>query len=156
MGRVVALDGLPEHTWSIPAEGRASPVGGFAALRAAMGSGQSSPRQPSMKHVFFVSHEWTSNAHPDHSDDQLATFRTLTEGEEYAKGGLKELSSPMVPCIITTMLAFFVGNAFLNVYGMAIDTILLCFCVDKDRKGEKKYMSPELERYIDDVSGKEK
>ena len=86
----------------------------------------------------------------------LATFRTLTEGEEYAKGGLKELSSPMVPCIITTMLAFFVGNAFLNVYGMAIDTILLCFCVDKDRKGEKKYMSPELERYIDDVSGKEK
>ena len=33
--------------------------------------------KPSMKHVFFVSHEWTSNAHPDHSDDQLATFRTL-------------------------------------------------------------------------------
>ena len=45
MGRVVALDGLPEHTWSIPVRD-ASPVGSFAALRAAMGSGQSSPRRP--------------------------------------------------------------------------------------------------------------
>ena len=86
----------------------------------------------------------------------LATFSTLTGDEVYAKGGDKELSSPMVPCVITTMLAFFVANAFINVYGMAIDTILLCFCVDKDVNSDGNYyMSDELKRYIGAVNKKD-
>ena len=31
----------------------------------------------SMQHVFYLSHEWTSLRHPDHSMAQLHTFQTL-------------------------------------------------------------------------------
>jgi len=85
----------------------------------------------------------------------LVTFNTLTGNEEYARGGESELSSPIVPCLVTTLFAFFVGSAFIGVYAMAIDTILLCFCEDKKvNNGEDKkyYMSPELEKYISDNS----
>ena len=80
----------------------------------------------------------------------MITFQTLTSDPIYAKGGEKELSQPMIPVLVTTMLAFFVATTFMNVYGMAIDTILLCFCEDKkvnDPDGPY-YMSDELKRYI--------
>ena len=32
---------------------------------------------PSMRHVFFVSHQWTSWDHPDHTGQQLRTFQAL-------------------------------------------------------------------------------
>ena len=41
---------------------------------------------------------------------------------------------------------------FLNIYSMAIDTILLCFCEDKKVNGAGEvYMSDELARYIGKV-----
>ena len=64
--------------------------------------------------------------------------------------------SLLVPLALVCFFAVTISINIMGIYETAIDTILLCFCVDKDRKGEKKYMSPELERYIDDVSGKEK
>ena len=33
--------------------------------------------EPSMRHVFFVSHQWTSFDHPDHTQHQLRTFQAL-------------------------------------------------------------------------------
>ena len=80
----------------------------------------------------------------------MITFKTLTSDPIYAKGGDMELSSPMVPVLVTTLLAFFVATTFMNVYGMAIDTILLCFCEDKKVNGPAGpyYMSDELKHYI--------
>ena len=31
----------------------------------------------SMRHIFFVSHQWTSFDHPDHTQQQLRTFQSL-------------------------------------------------------------------------------
>merc|ERR1712185_92247 len=54
----VALTSLPPHQ----------------ELRAA---GKLVPWNASMRTVFFLSHEWTSDTHPDHTLDQLNAIRTL-------------------------------------------------------------------------------
>jgi len=41
------------------------------------------------------------------------------------------ISSPMMPVLVTALLAFFVASVFLDVYAIAIDTILISFCIDK-------------------------
>ena len=54
----------------------------------------------------------------------------------------RKLSSPIMPVICTASLSFFVASVFLNVYEIAIDTILISFCVDKkmnDGSEKKKY-----------------
>ena len=77
---------------------------------------------------------------------------TLTSGKDYQKGGSKELSAPLLPTLVTVMLSFFVANQFMDVYDLAIDTILLCFCEDKKVNGAGEvYMSDELARYIGKV-----
>jgi choline transporter-like protein 2/4/5 len=49
----------------------------------------------------------------------------------YQNGGDKELSAPLLPVLFVLFLAYTVSTIFLNAYGLAIDTILLCFCEDK-------------------------
>ena len=42
-----------------------------------------------------------------------------------------ELSAPLLPVLVVLLLAYTVSTIFLNAFGLAIDTILLCFCEDK-------------------------
>jgi len=53
---------------------------------------------------------------------------TYSEGE-------KELYSFWVPVLLTVLVAYAIAAAFMNVLGLTIDTILLCFCVDIGRDG---------------------
>jgi hypothetical protein len=55
--------------------------------------------------------------------------------------------SPYVPCIITIMIAYFMAAAFLQVYSLTMDTILLCFIEDKKihaNSNPKKSFYPTL------------
>jgi choline transporter-like protein 2/4/5 len=71
-----------------------------------------------------------------------AMFAIIDNDPSYALNGSNELSSPAVPLIMCVILAWFVASTFMNVYELAIDTILLCFCVDlKDNKEGSYYMS---------------
>ena len=45
-------------------------------------------------------------------------------------GGSKELSSQLIPLALLVILSYAVATAFLSVYSLAIDTILVCFCED--------------------------
>jgi choline transporter-like protein 2/4/5 len=44
-----------------------------------------------------------------------------------------QISSQWLTVLLTMIFAYFVSSAFMYVYDMAIDTILLCFCKDKDK-----------------------
>lgn len=52
---------------------------------------------------------------------------TYSEGEQ-------ELYAFWVPVLLTVILAYGIGSAFMDVLGLAIDTILICYCVDVSRK----------------------
>lgn len=50
------------------------------------------------------------------------------------------------------LLTYYLGAAFMEIYDMAIDTILLCFCEDSERNDGKKhpyFMSDSLKRFVD-------
>jgi choline transporter-like protein 2/4/5 len=74
------------------------------------------------------------------------TFTHVSSEPRYQKGGTMEVSSPVVPCIVTIIMAYFVASTFLGVYELAIDTIMLCYCEDKkvNSSSKKYYMSKEL------------
>ena len=38
-----------------------------------------------------------------------------------------------IPLVALAVIALYIGHVFLSVYGMAIDTIFLCFCEDLER-----------------------
>jgi len=55
------------------------------------------------------------------------------------------LSSPLVPIIGTCLCAWIIAGVFFQVYEMAVDTVLLCFCEDCDTNGgEPKFAPPKL------------
>ena len=52
-----------------------------------------------------------------------------------------------LPLLIAGIGSFIVADTFLDVFGMAIDTLFLCFCVDSDKNdgvAKPYYMSKEL------------
>lgn len=63
------------------------------------------------------------------------------------------MQSMAFPVVLTTMLGYYVGSAFLSVYSMAIDTILLCFCLDRENNdgSEQKpyFMGDSLRKFVD-------
>lgn len=73
--------------------------------------------------------------------------------EEFGIGAPHELSSPMAPILLTLLLAWFVASTFLGVYEMAIDTILLCFCKDKElnKDSGEYFMSDKLRKFVESV-----
>lgn len=66
-------------------------------------------------------------------------------------GELASISSPIFPMILTGLLSYATASFFLDVYGMAIDTILLCFCEECNviKPSDHFYMSDELVAYIE-------
>ncbi|KAF4322216.1 hypothetical protein BBO99_00002819 [Phytophthora kernoviae] len=84
----------------------------------------------------------------------IATFAYLEKNsDEYGVGGPHELSSPMAPILLALLLGWFVGSTLLGVYEMAIDTILLCFCEDKElnKSSGEYFMSDSLKKLVANV-----
>ena len=50
----------------------------------------------------------------------------------YKKEVKEELSSELFPVIIFMLIGFLVSSLFFSIYGIAADTIILCFFRDKD------------------------
>lgn len=51
------------------------------------------------------------------------------------QSGESELYSYWAPMLLIVLMAFAIATAFMNVLGIAIDTIVLCVCVDTQRSG---------------------
>mmetsp|Transcript_33745 Transcript_33745/g.95482 ORF Transcript_33745/g.95482 Transcript_33745/m.95482 type:complete len:789 (-) Transcript_33745:181-2547(-) len=54
------------------------------------------------------------------------------------------LSSPVAPIVLTVIVAYACASVFFQVYEMAVDTVLLCFCDDCDVHGDPKFAPPLL------------
>merc|ERR1711988_1239301 len=63
-----------------------------------------------------------------------------------------DISSPWVLLIVCLMIAYLVASLFLGVVDTAIDTILVCFCWERDAKGNfangQVYASDGLNKFI--------
>ena len=60
-------------------------------------------------------------------------------------------SSELFPCLVVTLASWFVSGCFMNVYGLAIDTIMVSFCEDdkyNDGASKPYYMSKGLLKII--------
>ncbi|KAG2829332.1 hypothetical protein PC118_g9050 [Phytophthora cactorum] len=81
----------------------------------------------------------------------ITTFAYLEKNsDDYGVGGAHELSSPLAPIGLALLLGWFVASTLLGVYEMAIDTILLCFCEDKELNKEsgQYFMSDSLKKFV--------
>ena len=45
----------------------------------------------------------------------------------------EELSSPLMPVVVVTILAFVISSVFMAIVEMIIDTTMIAFCEDCDR-----------------------
>ena len=66
-------------------------------------------------------------------------------------GGSNEVESVFLILFVVALLAYIISSVFMGVYDLSIDTILLCFCEDRDKNdGNEKpyYMSKELQKII--------
>ena len=59
------------------------------------------------------------------------------------------LTSSAAPIAVSMLFSYFIVSAFMSVYDMSIDTILLCFFYDKlQNKGGPYAMSPQLKKLV--------
>jgi len=59
--------------------------------------------------------------------------------------------SPILPTFIILIVALVIGSLFMNVYGMAVDTILICYIVDYElfkHEGGAKSIPPSLKEFL--------
>lgn len=62
-------------------------------------------------------------------------YYIITSAEPYKS----HIFSPAFPTILFFIISFVIGYLFMNVYGMAGDTLLFCLCVDKEvSKGQSR------------------
>jgi stress response protein SCP2 len=60
-----------------------------------------------------------------------------------------ELTSSAAPIAVAMLFSYFIVSAFMSVYDLSIDTILLCFFYDKlQNKGGPYAMSPQLKKLV--------
>lgn len=62
------------------------------------------------------------------------------------------LTEVWFPTIICSILSYFTASAFLEVYSMTIDTVVLCFCMDREQNDGSPdrpyYMGDGLRKYV--------
>jgi choline transporter-like protein 2/4/5 len=77
-------------------------------------------------------------------------FMYVENNEDYSAYGESPLNYPIIPPLVTMMLAYFVASTFLNVFDLCIDTILICFCLDREKNAASGefYMSDGLKKLI--------
>jgi len=68
----------------------------------------------------------------------LVGFLIITKASKYED----HIYSPFIPTALMFIFSFTVGSLFLNIYGMAADTILACFVLDEEI--QKKRNAPPL------------
>jgi len=62
-----------------------------------------------------------------------------------------ELSSPIGPVIFIMLCSYFTGSMFMNIFSMAISTILQCFVADEEMfSGSERYAEGDLVKFIAD------
>lgn len=71
----------------------------------------------------------------------------LTQIPHYADN----IVSPFVPTIGFLIISMVVGSLFMNVYGMAVDAILLCYIIDSElhrNEGGAKSVPSSLKEFL--------
>jgi len=68
----------------------------------------------------------------------------------------KELDNIYGPLFMILAIAYVTGTMFMSVWGMAADTILQCFCIDKElTKGKYNNYTPDkLRAFVEDPKAK--
>lgn len=54
----------------------------------------------------------------------------------YKSLGFSELTYWFIPAILVAFIAHYIGSVFMEVYGIAINTILHCFILDESLNGD--------------------
>ncbi len=69
---------------------------------------------------------------------------------QYGLQGENQVSNSALPVLITMIFGFGIGSACLEVYETTIDTILLCFCMDKEanEKSGKMKAGAHLQEFV--------
>jgi len=92
----------------------------------------------------------------------IVTFNVLDKPPAVIGEGqqqlILEIQNPMLAVTMVAMMSYAVTTYIFEVYSMAIDTILLCFCEDLKINDETKryYMTDELLKLVDRDSWKKK
>ena len=75
----------------------------------------------------------------------------FTNSTEYTDiNSANYLTSPLLPVLLTMLIAYFVASCFLAVYEMGVDTILLSFCEDcQQNDGDAKLAPPLLKEALE-------
>lgn len=61
--------------------------------------------------------------------------------------------SPIIPTLGFLIISFVIGSLFMNVYGMAVDSILMCYIVDSElnrSNGGAKSVPPSLKEFLNE------
>jgi stress response protein SCP2 len=84
--------------------------------------------------------------------DTTYTSTTMGGCVETAENRCKtQLNSTLMPVIVSCLFAYFITSAFMAVYELSIDTVLLCYFFDKEiNKGGPYAMSSELKKLVND------
>jgi len=78
-------------------------------------------------------------------------FQWLDNDASFGKGGANQLEGFSLPILLVMVIALAIATMFINVFSLGVDTILLCFLIDREKNdGETKpyYMSPNLLKAI--------
>lgn len=83
----------------------------------------------------------------------MTAYAWIVNSSDFEDGAEHELYIPILPCVLTGLLAYFATTYFLNVYDLAIASILVCFCEDyrmhvKTGNEEFVYMSKSLRKLV--------
>lgn len=80
----------------------------------------------------------------------LGALILLTQKDELGNPYRDELYSLSAPVTAIVLLAWLVAKVFMGVYNVAIDTIFLCYCVDRERAGHNlpTFGSTSLQKLI--------
>ncbi|KAL2653076.1 hypothetical protein R1flu_021204 [Riccia fluitans] len=73
-----------------------------------------------------------------------AFFAFLMLDQHRYKSGRDKISSPLFPVAFTFIFAYAIANMFFGVVEMAIDTILLSFCIDSEENNGNPRYAPSL------------
>jgi len=63
-------------------------------------------------------------------------FLYIDGTEKYKIHGTSPVSQPMIPVMCTLCLAAFISHTFMSTFRLAVDTVLICFCIDKKENKE--------------------
>lgn len=67
-------------------------------------------------------------------------FAILDNASQFQEGGANELSSQWLIILVTLFFAYAVATGFMIVFDVCVDSVLICFVVDKTENGKPLHM----------------